>query len=246
MTASLTLGQYGPGGQCGPNSDPGDHYNTFGGSGDGSSYSNVSNGRFNGFSTNFIDDGQAILIAHAVLASLAFVLLFPAGSILIRLGSFRGLWLVHGLFQTFAYLVYTAAFGIGLWIVTKAAPDTLIGHYHPIIGIVVFFLIFFQPMLGYMHHVRYRKLHKRTLWSYGHLWIGRAAVTLGMINGGLGLLWGTQTGFYVPSTGQVVAYGVIAGGMWVLWLTASVLGERRRARARAKKTEAPTHKEQYA
>lgn len=36
------------------------------------------------------------LVAHAVLATFAFGFLFPAGGILIRLASFRGLWLVHG------------------------------------------------------------------------------------------------------------------------------------------------------
>lgn len=49
---------------------------------------------------------QTMIIAHAVLASVAFVFLFPVGGIIIRLASFPGLWWVHGLFQTFAYLLY--------------------------------------------------------------------------------------------------------------------------------------------
>jgi hypothetical protein len=178
------------------------------------------------------------LIAHGVLASLAFVILFPMGSILIRLGSFRGLWLVHGLFQVFAYLVYTAAFGIGLYIVTNVPVD-LLGQYHPVIGIIVFCLLFFQPLLGYMHHLQYKKCQRRTWWSYGHLWLGRIVVTLGIINGGLGLLWATENGFYVPSTGQIVAYGVVAGVMWLLWAVASVVGvrlwEQRRTKRRTRR-----------
>lgn len=174
-----------------------------------------------------------MLIAHGVLASLAFVMLFPAGSILIRLGSFRGAWLIHGLFQIFAYLVYTAAVGLGIWLAQQAPSQVgLLDRYHPIIGLLLFALLFFQPIMGYIHHLRYKKLQRRTVWSYGHLWLGRIAITLGMINGGLGLLlaYDAPLGF-APSKGQVIAYGVIAALMWLLYVTAAIVGERRRASA---------------
>lgn len=189
---------------------------------------------------------QKILIAHGVLAALAFVIFFPIGSILIRLGSFRGLWLVHGLFQIFAYLIYTVAFGIGIWLV-KNIPVNLLDHYHPVIGIIVFVLLFFQPFLGLIHHFQFKKYNRRTIWSYGHLWLGRVVITLGIINGGLGMLLATETGFFAPSKGQIAAYGVIAGIMWLLWVVASIIGERRKSRGRkASETEPVLHKEQYA
>lgn len=56
-----------------------------------------------------------MLIAHGVLASLAFVILFPAGAIAIRLASFPGVLWLHAAFQIFAYLIYTAAFGLGVY-----------------------------------------------------------------------------------------------------------------------------------
>lgn len=51
-----------------------------------------------------------------------------------------------------------------------------------------------------------------------------------MINGGLGLLlaYNAPLGF-APSRGQVIAYGVIAGIMWLLYVTAAIIGERRRS-----------------
>lgn len=67
-----------------------------------------------------------------------------------------------------------------------------------------------------------------------------------MINGGLGLLFATETGFFAPSTGQIVAYGVVAGIMWVAWIAASVVGERRRAKSKQVVEIAPDYKEQYA
>lgn len=68
-----------------------------------------------------IDAGTAsnrtkMLIAHGVLASLAFVILFPAGAIAMRLASIPGIVMIHAAFQVFAYLVYIAAFGLGVYI----------------------------------------------------------------------------------------------------------------------------------
>lgn len=185
-------------------------------------------------------------VAHGVLASLAFVIFFPIGSILIRLASFRGLWLIHGLFQIFAFVVYIAAFALGVWM-TQQAPSqvNLIGRYHPIIGIVLFVVLLVQPVLGLIHHFQYKKYGARTLCSYGHLWLGRLLITLGIINGGLGLLLATQTGYGRPTTGQVVAYSVVAGVMWLVWIISSIVGEKRRATA-ARRVEVSSYKEQFA
>jgi hypothetical protein len=212
-------GQYGPGGSGGGNSDS-----------NGNDYASQYGGGRGGFSNFDIESRHKLIIAHGVLASLAFVLLFPVGSILIRLGSFRGVWIVHGLFQLFAYLVYIAAFGIGVWMINNI-PVNLLDNYHPIIGIVVFVLLFFQPILGFIHHLKFKKYSRRTVWSYGHLWLGRILITLGMINGGLGLLLASDapvsTGF-APTQGQIIAYGVIAAIIWLLWVSAAVYGERKR------------------
>ncbi|KAF2194437.1 hypothetical protein K469DRAFT_127363 [Zopfia rhizophila CBS 207.26] len=201
------------------------------------------NGQFGGFNfQSFLGSRQKILIAHGVLAALAFVIFFPIGAIIIRLASFPGVWLVHGLFQIFAYLVYIAAFGIGVWMVNNI-PINLLDHYHPVIGIVVFVLLFFQPILGFIHHSQFRKYSRRTVWSYGHLWLGRIVITLGIINGGLGMLLATETGYFVPSRGQMIAYGVVAGAMWLLYVVAAVIGEARRSRSRKAEQ---TGKERYA
>ncbi|KAH7081047.1 hypothetical protein FB567DRAFT_532356 [Paraphoma chrysanthemicola] len=180
-----------------------------------------------------MESRRKMLIAHGVLAALAFVIFFPVGAIMIRLGSFRGVWLIHGIFQLFAYIVYIVAFGLGVWMVNNL-PINLLDTYHPIIGIVVFVLLFFQPILGFVHHAKYKKHSRRTIWSYGHLWLGRVVITLGMINGGLGLLLASDAPTFTafrPSRGQIIAYGVVAGVMWLLWVAAAVIGERRRSRA---------------
>ncbi|KAL5387829.1 hypothetical protein DPSP01_003227 [Paraphaeosphaeria sporulosa] len=169
------------------------------------------------------DNSQKMLIAHGVLGALAFVIFFPAGAIAIRLASFTGVVWFHAAFQAFAYIVYIASFGLGVYI---AGEEDYLSEAHPIIGIVVLVVLFFQPILGLLHHVMYKKHHARTAWSHLHLWLGRVAITLGIINGGLGL----QLANDAPRAGYI-AYGVIAGVVWLVWVAAIALGEKRRTRA---------------
>lgn len=64
----------------------------------------------------FFKDPDTFLKAHGILACMAFVILFPFGAIMVRLLSFPGLAWLHAAFQIFAYCVYIAAFGIGVYI----------------------------------------------------------------------------------------------------------------------------------
>ena len=215
-------------------------FGNFGGfSGGSNPYSPNTGGNFNFDPFSFFSSGTKILTAHAVLASLAFVVFFPTGGILIRLCSFHGLWLLHGLFQIFAYLLYIAAFGLGIYMATNLR---MLNQAHPIIGIVLFVLLFFQPLLGFLHHFMFKKHGRRMVWSYGHIWLGRIVITLGMINGGLGLQLAKRTRIGAPSNGQVVAYSVVAAIMWVAYVLAALIGENRRRRALARET--LSHKEE--
>jgi len=163
------------------------------------------------------------MTAHGVLASLAFVIFFPVGGILIRVASFRGLVWVHAACQVLGYLMFIAAFGIGVYMATQIRR---LNDAHPIIGIVVFVLLFFQPFLGLLHHFMFKKYSRRMIWSYGHLWLGRIVITLGIINGGLGLRLARNT-----RKGEI-AYGVIAAVMWLTYVASAVYGELKRRKLR--------------
>jgi len=195
-----------------------------------SSGSSNSNGGSNrggqgGIPAEYADRGRIIITAHAVLATLAFGFFFPVGGIMIRLGSFPGLWIVHGLFQLFGLVLYTAAFGIGIWMTRNFYT---LNDAHPIIGIVLFALLAFQPLLGFLHHVFFKRHNARTIWSYGHIWFGRIAIILGIVNGGLGLGLAKRTGFMAPSEGAVIGYSVVAGFFGLAYILAAIYGERKR------------------
>ncbi|TKA68994.1 hypothetical protein B0A55_07538 [Friedmanniomyces simplex] len=199
--------------------------------GGGADSNGGSNNPFSGGNNAFFSQFNIMITAHAVLATLAFGLLFPVGGIIIRLASFPGLWWVHGLFQTFAYVLYIAAFAIGVYIANNMQ---LLDQAHPIIGIVLFVVLLFQPVLGFLHHTMFKKHSRRVVWSYGHIWLGRAAITLGIINGGLGLQLSQQTHIFAPKQGTIIAYGVVAGLIWLVYIASAIYGETKRRRSSAK------------
>ena len=84
--------------------------------------------------------------------------------------------------------------------------------YHPVIGIVIIALLVFQPVIGLLHHRMYRTSSSPTSWSVLHVWLGRLTVTLGIINGGLGLRLSADT-----MNGEII-YGAFAGLVWFLWV----------------------------
>ena len=159
--------------------------------------------------------------AHGILASIAFVAVFPIGAILVRLASFGQLAWTHGALQIFGYAIFIAAAGIGIFM---ANGGEYVREPHAIIGMLLLCVLFFMPFIGAIHHRVYTTVQKRTWWSYGHIFTGRAAVVLGMVNGGLGLQLADARRSYTA------AYGVFAGLMGVLYIGAIVFGEFKHAR----------------
>ncbi|KAI1864250.1 hypothetical protein JX265_008621 [Neoarthrinium moseri] len=219
-------------------------WNDGGGDGNGYDWNNGggtgSNDDHNGFDDQFgnsvIFDTRSAMFyrnVHGILAALAFAVLFPIGAILMRVIPGRFAWIIHALTQAVAYIIYIVAAALGIYIVRMVrlppSGSSLFQesqyNAHPIIGLVVLAVVFFQPVLGWVHHVRFKRLGRRTAWSQAHLWVGRVAVTLGIINGGLGLqLAGADKSV-------IIAYSVVAGVMWLLWAASAVFGEfRRRSR----------------
>ena len=162
---------------------------------------------------------QRIILVHAVLACVAFVALFPIGGILIRVATFTGCIWVHVALQSFAHVIYLAAFGLGIYLANSFGQ---MSEAHAIIGIALFMILLGQPLFGYLHHKMFKKYGHRTFWSYMHLWHGRVAVLLGIVNGGLGI----QLAGNVPKS-RVIAYSVIAAIMGLAYIAAIFIGEWR-------------------
>ncbi|TLD04397.1 uncharacterized protein PgNI_12122 [Pyricularia grisea] len=203
--------------------------NGFGGNGQG--FGNNGQNGFNNFLGFDVNRAMYLRMVHGWVASVAFVILFPLGSIFIRVIPGRFSFLAHVATQIIASILYIVGAGIGFWMLANIRfpfnggsllTDPNI-NYHPIIGIVVFVGVLAQPGLGFMHHAQYKKLGRRQIWSHLHLWNGRLMIALGIVNGGLGLLVARA------SDQARTAYAAVAGVMSVLWILASIFGECKKA-----------------
>ncbi|KAK3390111.1 hypothetical protein B0H63DRAFT_464804 [Podospora didyma] len=170
------------------------------------------------------------------------VVLFPLGSISMRLLPGRlALW-VHALFQMMTACIFIAGAGLGIYLVQMVQIPFSQGNlltndstkYHPIIGLVTLAMLLPQPILGYLHHRKYKQVQTRQLWSYLHIFNGRIGITLGIINGGLGLNLAGASDYLKR------VYTIVAAVMWVLWMLIALLGEIRRMRSGAKRTQRAT------
>ena len=136
---------------------------------------------------------------------------------------------IHTIMQSIGLALFLVNFGTGIYVAVKTRK---LVNYHTILGFVIFGLALSQPVSGFVHHVLFKKGKGRTMTSYAHIWLGRVLITLGMINGGLGLLLGHNA-----TSKDHIIYGVVAGVMWMAYVIVSVHGEMA-ARKEMKRQEA--------
>lgn len=151
----------------------------------------------------------AMLIAHGFLMSFAFVIFFPFFAIIVPIPSIPiSVTKVHAPLQLFTLAMVLAGMGLGIEL---AVSGDLMKNAHPIIGLVVVgLLILFQPALGLLQHLHFKRTGGKGIFAYMHRWLGRFLIILAMVNGGLGF---ALSGVGQPGTprGAMIGYSVIAG-----------------------------------
>ncbi|CAI6092710.1 unnamed protein product [Clonostachys chloroleuca] len=143
---------------------------------------------------------DAIVLAHGIIMSALFLVLYPAGAIIMPL---FGNWFYHAVEQCIAYLIMWVGFGLG---VTYASYAGMFGKQtHTQMGTICVVLLSFQPVLGYLHHLDYKKHNRTGLLGRIHSWHGRGLMIVGIVNGGFGLQMTGQVG-----SAWFIAYVTIA------------------------------------
>lgn len=191
------------------------------------------------------DRGKRILIIHAVLASLVWVIFIPLLAILLRLNVKNPMVLrIHAVGQVLSYVIFIAAAGMGIWLAQQSASFGVWTDPHPRLGLAILAIAFFQPIFGAVHHRIYKKRALnlqngkatkppgRTAIGRVHLWLGRLLILAAMVNGGLGIKLASTSPFQTTgtSTKAGIAYGVVAAIMVVLYVIVVIVFEIRRAR----------------
>lgn len=210
--------------------------------GSGNNNGNINQGALFSSEAEF-NKATRILIAHAVLASLVWVIFIPSLAIILRLNLKSPIILkLHAIGQIASYVIYIVAAGMGIWLAQQSAG--VWNDPHPRLGLAILAIAFFQPIFGAVHHRTYKtrsqnvaagkptKAPGRTPVGRLHLWVGRILIALGIINGGLGIRLASYSPFQTDSTSQKasIGYGVAAGVMFLLYMVSVIAFEIRRAR----------------
>ncbi|CAD0055294.1 unnamed protein product, partial [Aureobasidium pullulans] len=137
------------------------------GSGSGSSSSSSGTAMSSGGSNTYN-------MVHGIFMSIAFVILFPLGVLVLRLGhSVIG----HGIIQALAYCFVIVGLGTGIYL-SQQDPS--------IIGLVLFSLLAVQALGGLLHHLLFRR-GKNSIIGKVHMVLGIGLLILGIVNAPLGL-----------------------------------------------------------
>jgi len=177
---------------------------------------------------------NTLLIAHAVLLPLAFVILLPLGVLLLRLSAHIPVRL-HYITQSTALVCALLGFVLAL-AYSALGYGGVYSTYHQVIGIVAVLLLVGQAAGGLVHHLAYKKRAKagvprpgRTALATAHVWLGRGGIALGIVNAVLGFVLAGSTGgaIAVAVVGAVV-YGAVGAVVMVKGKGAKGAGERAR------------------
>ncbi|KAL3470064.1 hypothetical protein BJX99DRAFT_251479 [Aspergillus californicus] len=160
-----------------------------------------------------------ILTAHGLIMGIAFVVLFPSSGLLTALPVPGIIVKAHAPLQIFTPLMVFAGMGLGIKL---GVDNDMLTDVHPILGfIVIGFLVLFQPALGLLQHMHFRRTGRKDVFAYVHRWLGRVVLVVAIVTGGLGFRLADIDTPYTPSS-AVIAYSIIAGIMGLLYITVQV------------------------
>ncbi|KAI4722485.1 CBD9-like protein [Aureobasidium sp. EXF-10727] len=151
---------------------------------------------------------------HGIFMAIAFVILFPLGVLVLRLGhSVIG----HGIVQATAYCFVIVGLGTGIYL---SQQQNFSGYNtaHQIIGLVLFSLLAIQALGGLIHHLLFRRGHK-TIIGKVHMFLGIGLIILGIVNVPLGLNLAGDSNYnkYYIIVVCILGALFLALRFWALW-----------------------------
>ncbi|KAL4783889.1 hypothetical protein BJX76DRAFT_348239 [Aspergillus varians] len=160
-------------------------------------------------------------VAHGFIMSIAFIILFPSFGLLTALPVRGIIAKAHAPLQILSLCLVTAGMGLGI---KMGKENNVMDDAHPVIGLIVLgLLMLFQPAIGLLQHLHFRRTREKSIFAFLHRWLGRFTIILGVVTGGLGFhLAGIGSDSNTPRS-AVIAYSVIAGVMGLIYVAVQVL-----------------------
>lgn len=144
-------------------------------------------------------------VAHAVFMGIAFLLILPLGALSLRL--VRRVQ-IHAAAQIVGLAFVAVGFGLGVYCSTVYNKSKSFNSTHQIIGLLILAAILIQVGLGLSHHLIYMRAGTPTIMGKIHRFLGIAVLTLGIVNGFIGLKFAGSS---------MVAYGIVVAIMLVIF-----------------------------
>jgi hypothetical protein len=180
--------------------------------------------------------------AHACIMSIVFIVLYPLGAISLHLPIehipyLRESYLrnkvmaIHVPIQAIAFVMMVGGMALGIRLGHDLGYLAHPVQAHVVIGLLtVSTIIIFQPIMGILQHMYFRKTGRKSVFAYIHRWTGRGAVALGMINSGLGFKL-AKANVVIPKRSYVRSYALLAV-LVSIWISFVIFDEFRIHRKR--------------
>ncbi|KAE8386100.1 hypothetical protein BDV23DRAFT_163777 [Aspergillus alliaceus] len=146
---------------------------------------------------------------HGFLMGLAFLVFFPLGVLAMRSGSsksFKYHWIIQ--------LVASLSTGLGA-IIGIILSEGSFNSPHQIAGLLVSFVLGFQGILGWRHHVTFVRVRHRTWVSHVHIWAGRVIMVVGWLNFISGMLLVGIVALWVMLVAGIIVTEIVGVTYWV-------------------------------
>ncbi|BFZ65026.1 hypothetical protein YB2330_006189 [Saitoella coloradoensis] len=166
-------------------------------------------------------DHYGAIVAHAVFMLAAFFVLFPSGVVLLRVSQTWS-FVAHWTIQVIATLAAIIGAVIMIWYSLQDPGYKSFKNKHQILGLVIVCAMIPQVVMGWVHHLNYKKYQTRTAPSHLHMWLGRTVLILAVLNAG----WGYRLG--ENNKGAIAAWVV---GAIVILMLGLLCGRHARLRA---------------
>ncbi|KIW66704.1 hypothetical protein PV04_06009 [Phialophora macrospora] len=163
---------------------------------------------------------DSIRTGHATIMSLVFVVLFPVSALTLYLPYSNRVRHIHAPLQVVTIVLMLVGLGLGVKLGNQVSN---LDGYHMVIGyLLVAWMVLFQPILGLLQHLHFRKVGTRSVSGHTHRWLGRAFILLGVVNGGLGFKTAGPIGSDDVPTYSVAVYSVFAVVIFLIYIAVVV------------------------
>lgn len=137
-------------------------------------------------STTYHAPGQKVLVAHATIMCVTFMLLMPVAALTTRLPIKVKITKLHVPWQILNVILVLIGMGLGTSVSNTRSVSK--GHTtHILLGYsIVGLVVGVQPILGILQHLYFRKAGRRGIFGWMHMLLGRSIFILAWTNGSLG------------------------------------------------------------